>query len=48
MLFRSKPGRVLFEVGGLPEELAREALIRASYKLSVKTRVITRQDTSGE
>lgn len=43
-----KPGRVLFEVGGLPEDLAREALTRASYKLSVKTRIITRQDTSGE
>ena len=43
-----KPGRVLFEVGGLPEDIAREALIRASYKLSVKTRIITRQDASAE
>lgn len=43
-----KPGRVLFEVGGLPEEIAREALIRASYKLSVKTRIITRQNSSSE
>ncbi len=43
-----KPGRVLFEVGGLPEDLAREALVRASYKLSVKTRVITRQDAATE
>ena len=43
-----KPGRVLFEVGGLPEDIAREALTRAMYKLSVKTRIITRQDASGE
>lgn len=43
-----KPGRVLFEVGGLPEDIAREALTRAAYKLSVKTRIITRQDASGE
>jgi large subunit ribosomal protein L16 len=43
-----KPGRVLFEVGGLPEDIAREALVRASYKLSVKTRIITRQNASSE
>lgn len=43
-----KPGRVLFEVGGLPEDIAREALTRAAYKLSVKTRIITRHDASGE
>lgn len=36
------PGRVLFEVDGVPEEVAREALKRASYKLPVKTKVITR------
>lgn len=39
-----KPGRVLFEIGGLPEDVAREALVRASYKLSVKTRIITREE----
>ncbi|GAB4285142.1 MAG: 50S ribosomal protein L16 [Candidatus Dojkabacteria bacterium] len=37
-----KPGRVIFEVGGLTEEVAREALRLASQKLSVKTRVITK------
>ena len=37
-----KPGRVLFEISGLPEDLAREALTRAAYKLSVKTRIISR------
>jgi large subunit ribosomal protein L16 len=43
-----KPGRVLFEIAGLPEDVAREALTRASYKLSVKTRIISRQDFAGE
>ncbi|MEX0877320.1 MAG: 50S ribosomal protein L16 [Candidatus Spechtbacterales bacterium] len=36
------PGRVLFEVDGVSEEIAREALKRASYKLPVKTKVIVR------
>jgi len=35
-----KPGRVLFEVEGIPEEQAREALRKASAKLSVKTKFI--------
>jgi large subunit ribosomal protein L16 len=38
-----KPGRVLFELGGLPESVAREALQLAISKLSVKTRIITKQ-----
>ncbi len=43
-----KPGRVLFEVGGgLPEETAREALRLASYKLPVKTKIVTRHDIAG-
>lgn len=43
-----KPGRVLFEVGGgLPEETAREALRLASYKLPVKTKIVTRHDMAG-
>ncbi|MDX1607641.1 MAG: 50S ribosomal protein L16 [Candidatus Spechtbacterales bacterium] len=37
-----KPGRILFEVDGVPEEVAREALKRASYKLPVKTKIISR------
>ncbi|MBN1231447.1 MAG: 50S ribosomal protein L16 [Anaerolineales bacterium] len=41
-----KPGRVLFEVAGMPEETAKEALRLASHKLSVKTRVI-KQDSAG-
>lgn len=37
-----KPGRVLYELGGLPEELAREAFRLASHKLPVTTRILTR------
>jgi large subunit ribosomal protein L16 len=39
-----KPGRVLFEVGGVPEDVAHDALRLASYKLPVKTRIIARID----
>ena len=35
-----KPGRVLFEVSGVNEELAREALTRAIHKLPLKARII--------
>jgi large subunit ribosomal protein L16 len=42
-----KPGRVLFEVGGMSEEVAREALTRARYKLSVKTKIIAAHDRAG-
>ncbi len=37
-----RPGRILYEVDGLTEEVAREALRLASQKLSLKTRVVTR------
>lgn len=39
-----KPGRVLFEVSGVPEELAREAMALAQYKLPVKTKFVVRPD----
>jgi large subunit ribosomal protein L16 len=43
-----KPGRIMFEVGGgVPEETAKEALRLASYKLSVKTTIVTRYDQAG-
>jgi large subunit ribosomal protein L16 len=42
-----KPGRVLFEVGGMPEDVAREALTRARYKLSVKTKIVSAHDRAG-
>jgi large subunit ribosomal protein L16 len=37
-----KPGRVMFELAGVPEGLAREAMSRAQHKLPIKTRFITR------
>jgi large subunit ribosomal protein L16 len=43
-----KPGRVIFEVGGLPENEALDALNLARYKFSIKTKVITRNDFAGE
>jgi large subunit ribosomal protein L16 len=36
------PGRVLFEIDGVPEDVAREALRKAGTKLPVKTKVVTR------
>jgi large subunit ribosomal protein L16 len=38
-----KPGRVLFEISGVPEQTAREAMRLASYKLPIKTKFITRE-----
>jgi large subunit ribosomal protein L16 len=39
-----KPGRVMFELAGVPEPLAKEALRLAGQKLSVKTKVVKRED----
>lgn len=38
-----KPGRVMFELSGVPEEVAREAMLRAAHKLPVKCRFVTRE-----
>ena len=40
-----KPGRVLFEMGGIPEESAREALRLASHKLPIKTKFVKKEAT---
>jgi large subunit ribosomal protein L16 len=40
-----KPGRVMFELSGVPEDLAREAMRKAGHKLPVKTRFVTREET---
>ena len=37
-----KPGRVMFELSGVTEPLAREAMLRAQHKLPIKTKFITR------
>lgn len=39
-----KPGRILFEVAGVGEDKAKEALRRASHKLPIKTKFIKRRD----
>ncbi len=41
-----KPGRVLFEIAGVPEETAREALRLAGYKLPIKTKFVRREDVA--
>ncbi len=38
-----KPGRVMFEIAGIPEETAREALRLAMHKLPIKTKFVTRE-----
>ena len=43
-----KPGRVLFEMSGVPVEVAREAMRLAAHKLPVKTKFITREMKEGE
>ena len=42
-----KPGRVMFEIAGVSEEVAREALRLASYKLPVKCKFVKREDENG-
>ncbi|NMB07856.1 MAG: 50S ribosomal protein L16 [Tissierellia bacterium] len=39
-----KPGRILFEMGGVSEEIAREAMRLAAHKLPIKTKFVTRDD----
>ena len=41
---RVKPGRIMFEVDGVDEEIAREALRLAAMKLPIKTRTVVRED----
>jgi len=41
-----KPGRVMFEIGGLDEAAAREALGLARHKFAIKTKIITRNDVA--
>ena len=42
-----KPGRVLFEISGVPEEIAREALRLATHKLPCKCKIVSRADLEG-
>ncbi len=42
-----KPGRVMFEISGVPEETAREALRLASHKLPVKCKIVSKEQLEG-
>ncbi len=42
-----RPGRILFEIQGVSQEMAREALRLAANKLPMKTKFVTRADTQG-
>ena len=42
-----KPGRVLFEMGGIDEAIAREALRLAGHKLPIKTKIIKKETQAG-
>ena len=43
-----KPGRVMFEIAGVSEEVAREALRLASHKLPIKTKIVAKEETAPE
>lgn len=42
-----KPGRIMFEIDGVTEEVARDALRKAKYKLSVKSKIVQAHDRIG-
>jgi large subunit ribosomal protein L16 len=39
-----KPGKMIFELAGVPEEIAREALRRAAHKLPIKTKIMAKEE----
>ncbi|ATW27122.1 50S ribosomal protein L16 [Candidatus Formimonas warabiya] len=43
-----KPGRILFEMAGVTEEIAKEAMRLAQHKLPIKTKFVYREETGGE
>ena len=43
-----KPGRVMFEINGVDEAIAMEALRLAAHKLPIKTKVITRAESDAK
>ena len=42
-----KPGRIMFEIAGVSEDRAREAMRRAAHKLPIKTKFVVRRDLNG-
>lgn len=45
-IFDVRPGRILFEIDGVTEEIAREALRKAAAKLPLKAKFVTRDETA--
>lgn len=43
-----RPGRVLFEIAGVQEDIAREAMRLAAHKLPIKTKFVKREEAGGE
>jgi large subunit ribosomal protein L16 len=43
-----KPGKILFELAGVSEEVAREAMRLAAHKLPIKTKFVKREEVGGE
>jgi large subunit ribosomal protein L16 len=43
-----KPGRIMFELGGVPEEMAQEAMRLAAHKLPLKCQIVAREGLSAE
>ncbi|CDK43720.1 TPA: 50S ribosomal protein L16 [Listeria monocytogenes] len=43
-----KRGKIMFEISGVPEDVAREALRLAAHKLPVKTKIVKREEIGGE
>ncbi len=41
-----RPGRIMFELGGLPADVAVQALRQASYKFAIKTKVVARHESA--
>ncbi len=44
-VFQVQPGRILFEIEGVPEDVAKEAFRKATAKLPLKTKFVRREDT---
>ena len=43
-VFEIKPGRIVYELGGIPLDKAIEGLKKASYKLPFKTKIVKKED----
>ena len=43
-----KPGKIMFEIGGVPDDLAKKALKKASDKLPIRTKIVQRHAVGGE